>query len=125
MLEDPVDVGACFDELCGQPKRLRRRVRVLEAAGVGHEADVKRLGDLRRQVDVELAQDVADHLGRRRRVGNDEVDVAEARVVVVVVDVDHEPRAADRLRSFGDPALVRAVDCEQDAILDVGGQVAQ
>ena len=46
VLEDPVDVGAGLDQLGGEPQRLRRRVRVLEAAGVGDEPDVERLGDL-------------------------------------------------------------------------------
>ena len=49
VLEDPVDVCARLDELCGQPECLRRRVRVLEAARVRDETDVERLGDLRRQ----------------------------------------------------------------------------
>ena len=59
-------------------------------------ADVERLGDLGRQRDVELAEQVADDLGGRRRVGDDQVDVAEARVVVVVVDVDDERGALER-----------------------------
>ena len=43
----------------------------------------------------------------------------------MVVDVDHEPRALDRLCALGDPALVRTVDGEQDPILEIGRQVAQ
>ena len=42
-----MDVGAGLDELGGEPERLRRRVRVLEAARVGDERDVERLRDLR------------------------------------------------------------------------------
>ena len=34
------------DQPCREPERLGRRVRVLEAAGVGDEADVQRLGDV-------------------------------------------------------------------------------
>ena len=56
LLEDLVHVGAGLDELGGEPQRLRRRVRVLEAAGVGDERDVERLGDLGRQLDAELAK---------------------------------------------------------------------
>ena len=37
-LEDAVHVRAGLHQLGGQPQRLRRRVRVLEAAGVGHDA---------------------------------------------------------------------------------------
>ena len=58
LLEDPVEVGAGLDELGGEPERLRCRVRVLEAAGVGDERDVERLGELRRQRDVERSEDV-------------------------------------------------------------------
>src|SRR5262245_46133483 len=50
LLEHRVHVGAGVDELCGKPQRLRRRVRVLEAAGVGDERDVERLGDFRREL---------------------------------------------------------------------------
>ena len=46
-LEDAVDVGAGLDEVGGEPQRLRRRVRVLEPARVGHERDVQRLRDRR------------------------------------------------------------------------------
>ena len=56
LLEDRVHVGAGLDELGGEPQRLRRRVRVLEAARVGDERDVERLGDLGRELDAELAK---------------------------------------------------------------------
>ncbi len=46
-LEHPLDVGAGLDELGGEPKRLRGRVRVLEPAGVRHDGDVEGLGDRR------------------------------------------------------------------------------
>ena len=67
-LEDAVHVGAGLDEIGREPERLRRRVRVLEAAGVRDERDVERLGDLGRQRDAELAEDVREHLAGRRRV---------------------------------------------------------
>ena len=54
-LEDAVDVRPRLDEVGREPQRLRRRVRVLEAARVRHERDVQRLGDLRRERDAELA----------------------------------------------------------------------
>ena len=63
-LEDPVHVGAGLDQLGGQPQRLRGRVRVLEPPGVGDEPDVQRLGDLRRERNVELSEQVANDLGR-------------------------------------------------------------
>jgi hypothetical protein len=85
-----VHVRAGLDELGREPERLRRRVRVLEAARVGDERDVQRLRDRRRELDAELAQEVADDLGRRGRVRDDEVERPEAGVVVVMVDVDRE-----------------------------------
>ena len=59
LLEDGVDVRAGVDELGREPKRLRRRVRVLEPSRVGDERDVQRLGQLRRELDSELGEDVA------------------------------------------------------------------
>src|SRR5256886_14848119 len=41
------------------------------------------------------------------------------RVVVVVVDVEHERRAVERLRLRADPSLVRAVDGDQDTLAPV------
>ena len=114
-LEDAVDICARLDELGRKAQGLRRRVRVLEPPGVRDERDVERLGDVRRQFDVELAEHVAQHLARRGCVGDDEIDLAEARVVVVVVDVDRKWNAPEHLR-VGDPALVRAVHGEQDPL---------
>ena len=100
-----------------------------KAAGVGDERDVQRLRDVRRQRHVELAEDVAQHLRRRRRVGDDQIRVAEARVVVVVVDVDREARGVEDLRIGPEPAFVCAVDGEQDAlgrvVRDASAQVVE
>ena len=115
-LEDLVHVGARLDELGREPERLRRRVRVLEAAGIGHERDVERLCQLGRQLDSELADDVPEHLARRRRGRIDEVDVAEARVVVVMVDVDRERRRVERRGVGSEPALVGRVDGDERAL---------
>src|SRR3954465_13893890 len=103
VLEHPVHVGACFDELGGQAQSLGRRVRVLKTSGVRDERDVERLGDLRCQLDVELAEYVSQDLARRGGVGDDQVRLPETRVVVVVVDVDGERDAAEDLR-VGDAA---------------------
>ena len=67
-LEDAVDVGAGLDELGREAERLRGRVRVLETARVGDDRDVERLRDLGRQLDAELAEEVAEDLARRRGV---------------------------------------------------------
>ncbi len=115
-------VRAGLDELRGEAQGLRRRVRVLEAPRVGDERDVERFRDVRGQLHAELAQQVADDLPGRRRVRDDEVDRAEARVVVVVVDVDDERRAVQHLGIGPEPALVRAVEREQDARRRIVGQ---
>ena len=116
-------VGARLDELRREPKRLRRRVRVLEPARIGDECGVERLRDLRRQRDVQLPEDVGEHLTGGGRVLDDEVDVSEARVVVVVVDVDRERRLEQS--RLDDPVLLRAVDGDEDALGDVRGRLAQ
>ncbi len=66
-----------------------RGVAVHEPAGVGHETDVERLGQAVVGRDAEIVAELPDHLGRARRVGIDPVDVAEAGVVVMMVDVEH------------------------------------
>src|SRR4029453_15402082 len=49
----------------------------------------------------------------------DEVDVPETRVVVVVIDVDHERRSVDDARLRADPARARAVDRDEHALSEV------
>ena len=95
-LEDARDVRAGLDQLGREPERLRRRVRVLEAPGVGDERRVERLRDRRRQRRrrARRRRPPAPRRSttRRRRRGS---TLAEARVVVVVVDVDDDaPRRA-------------------------------
>ena len=75
--------------------RLRRGVLVHEAAGVGDEPDVEGVGDLRRDLGVELLAEPPHDLGGAGAVRHHQVHRAEARVVVVVVDVeDVEPVGA-------------------------------
>ena len=119
-----MNVRTCLDELRSEPERLRGRVRILEAAGVGDERDVQRLCDLRRHVDAELGEEVAEDLARRGRVRDDEVEVPEARVVVVMVDVDHVLHAGQQPGVVTEPALVGAVDREQRPLAPVGRQLA-
>src|SRR5204862_4452930 len=52
--ENAVDVGARIDQLSGQPKLLRDRLRVLKTPCVSDERDVKGLRDLGRQIDAKL-----------------------------------------------------------------------
>ena len=93
-----MDIGAGLDELGGETQSLRRRVGVLEAPRVSDERDVERLRDLRRELDAKLAKNVTQDLPGRRGVGNDQVDLREARVVVVVVDVDGQRYASEDVR---------------------------
>ncbi len=123
--EDVVDVRACVDEIGGESQGLGRRVRILEAAGVRDDPDVERLGDLRRKRRVERGEQVGDDLGRRRGIRDDEVRRAEPRVVVVMVDIDDERGIAEHGRLGRDPALVGAVEREQDAIADIRRGLAQ
>ena len=118
-----MDVDSSFDELGRESKRLWRCVRVLEAAGVGDERDVERLGDLRCQVDVELEEDVADDLAGRRRVSDDEVDLPEPCVVVVVVDIERERNRVEQRRGCSHALRVRAVERNEHACRRVLGQL--
>ena len=65
------------------------------------------------------AKEVGEDLSGRGRVGDDEVHVPEARIVVVVVDVDHERRALDERGVGPESALVRAVEREHDPLAGV------
>ena len=58
-----VHVHAQLDQLGSHAMGLRGRVRVLEAAGVGHERDVERLRDLRRQLHAEVLGEAEEDLG--------------------------------------------------------------
>ena len=124
VLEDAVNVRAGLDELRGEPERFRRRVRVLEAAGVGDETDVERFGDFRRQRNVESRRMSRTISAVDDASVDDQVEVAEPGIVVVVIDVQHELRALDGIRLGADPSFVRAIDREQHALADVGRQRA-
>jgi hypothetical protein len=85
---DRVDVDPVLDQLGRHLVRARAGVLVHEAARVGHHADVQRLGDLLRDLHVEPLHQVPHHLGGAGRVRVDVVERPEARVVVMVVDVE-------------------------------------
>ena len=119
LVEDVVEVGAGLEQLGREPVGLRCRVGVPEAAGVGDERDVERLGDLGRQADLQLCEQITDDLARRGCVRDDQVDPREARVVVVVVDVQRQRHAGDQLRVEPGAAGVRAVEREEDPLRGV------
>ena len=118
-LEHAVHVCPRLHEIRGESERLRRRVRVLEAARVRDERDVERLRNLRRQRDAELGEEVGEHLAGGRRVRDDEVEVAEAWIVVVVVDVDREARGVDDAWFRSHPTRTRTVDGDEHAFGEV------
>ena len=124
-LEHAVDVDARLDELRRQPQRLRRGVRVLEAARVGDERDVERLGDLRRQLDAPARGGCR---GRSRPSttppGTTRLIFAEPRVVVVVVDVERELHLVEQRRRLPHALRVRAVDSDEHPLGRVVGQLA-
>ena len=124
-LEDAVDVGPRLHELGGETKCLGRRVRVLEATGVGDDGDVERLGDLRGEADAELAEDVGEDLAGRGGVADDQIHLPEAGVVVVVVDVHDELCLFEQRRLGAEPPLVRAVQCDNDPLRGVRVRAAQ
>ena len=104
---------------------MRRGVRVLKASGIGHQCDVQRFRDLGRQLDVQEAQEVAHDLTRRRGIPDDGIDAPEARVVVVVVDVDHEGRPGQQLLVVAPEAhLFGAVQREQHPLISVRRELA-
>ena len=79
-------------------------VLVHEFAGVGDQADVEGRGHLRGDRRPEADGEVVDDLGRAGGVDVDQVEVAEAGVVVVVVDVD------DVVAAVGEEVDRHAVD---------------
>ena len=116
-----VDIGACIDQSCRQPKRGRAGGAVLKLSGVGHEADVQRFGDLLRDLDPESVEDPGQDLGGGGCAAVHQVDRAEPAVVVVVVDVDHDGGRLQNLREVGaDPAFVAAVHREHRPTLNRG-----
>ena len=84
-------------------------------------ADVQRLGDLGRQLDAEVLVQVPDDLGRAGGAVHDEVRGAEARVVVVVVDV-HDVRVVAPQEADRHPVEVAAVEEHDRALLGVRRQ---
>ena len=74
-------------------------------------------------VDVEHREDVPQHLRGRGGLGDDQVRLAEAGVVVVVVDVDRERRGLEQGR-IAEPLLVGRVDRDDRPAREVAGGAA-
>ena len=70
-------------------------------------------------------EEVADDLGRRRCVGDHEIDRTEPGVVVMVVDVDDEQRLLEERRVRADSPLVCTIDGEQHALTEIRGGLAK
>jgi len=99
-------------------------VLVHELAGVGDQADVERRSHLRADLDPEQDGQLVDDLRRAGGVDLDQVDVAEERVVVMVVDVDLEVAvlAEEVDRHAVD---VAAVEEDDRAVGHVGGRLVE
>jgi hypothetical protein len=87
-----------------------RGVDVGEAAGVGHEADVECERRPLGERNARLVEQPGHDLGRARGLRIDEVDVAEERVVVMVIDIDDAREAAR--------GLARAIDPQRGAAIE-------
>ena len=124
LLEDGVEIRARLDQLGRKTIRLRRGAGILELPRVGHERDVERLRNFRGELNAEFAEDVPQELTRRRSVCHDEIEVAEAAVVVVMIDVDDEVRAVDRSRVGAHAIGLRAIDSDERPLLHVLRQLA-
>ena len=117
VLEDPVDVGAA-------PRRARPPRR--SAFGVVFvywkrpvsvtSADVERLRDRRRQRDVELGEDVREHLRRRGGVGDDEVRRRRSGCCRGGGRCRSTSGAASSSAGVAEALLVRAVDGDEHAL---------
>ena len=118
---DLVDVDARGDQVRRHQMRARPGVLVHELAGVGDDGDIEGLGDLPRRVHAERVHQIPDDLGRARGVGDHHVDVAEARVVVVVVEVE-DARAVALDDLDGVAVDVAAVEEDHDALVEVLGR---
>ena len=120
-LEDLVHVDAGLDQARAQAQRRGARRAVLEAAGVGHQADVQGLGDRRGELDAQPVEDAHQDLGGRRGVAVDQVHGAEAAVVVVMVDVDDRRAVREQIGVLAaEAALVAAVEREQRPAFERG-----
>ncbi|MER3411350.1 MAG: hypothetical protein C4305_02830, partial [Thermoleophilia bacterium] len=116
-------VHACLDQLGRKTEGLGGRVGVLEAPGIGDESDVQGLGDLWRQGDSQLAQEVADDLSRGGGVGHNQVHGREASVVVVVVDIDRDGHAREEVGCLPHPLGAGAVEGDQGPLAGVLGKL--
>ena len=117
--EHLADVRARLDELGGEPQRLGRRVRVLEAPRVGDDRRVERLGDLGRQSTPSPAKTSPaprPSTTRPRRRGS----TSPKRVLSWWWSMFTVSGAASTQRRLDDPALLRAVDGDEHALGEVG-----
>ena len=100
------------------------RVLVREPTGVGDQPHVQRRRDLGGELGAELLCELEHDLRRRGGVRVDRVDVAEACVVVVVVDVeDAGVVSLEPIRRH--PIDVSAVEEDDDTIGEVGGRLVE
>ena len=114
-------VDARLDQVGGHQVCARTGVLVHEASRIGDQADIQRLGDIHRGLHPQSVHQVPDDLRGAGSLGNDEVDGAEVRVVVMMVDVeDVHPSDPEGL---GGVALeIAAIQEHRCALADVVGR---
>ena len=123
-LVDHLRLDAGRDQLRGHHVRGGCGVLEHELARVGDQRDVERLRERLGDLDVQLAGQGVDDLGGARGVPLDQVHVAEARVVVVVVDV-HDAHAGAAQELDRHAVDVAAVEEDDQALLEVGRRLAE
>src|SRR6202012_3541109 len=120
---DLVDVDAGLDEVGGHEVSPGAGVLIHEAARVGDEPHVERVGDGAGRRHAQVVHQIPDDLGGARRLGDHEVHGPEVGVVVMVVDVeDVQGDPTGPAEGLGRVAVdVAAVQEHDRAVADVGG----
>ena len=114
LLADLAEVRAAVDQVGGGLQGVRRRGRILEAAGVGADGGEEAIGDRLGDLPTGPFAEVVDQLAARRFAGRDPVDVGVLRVRRVVVDVDERAALPDVLADTAEPLEARAIGGDDD-----------
>src|SRR5882724_8506986 len=112
---DPGEVGAAFDEFAGDVVGAGPGVGILEGAGVGGDGGEKAIRDGRGDGPIGGLQEAEDDFTAGRLAGGDPVDVAIAGVAGVMVDIDEELAAANRVADLAETFEAGAISGD-DAI---------
>ena len=106
-------VDAPLPEIGGDPEGRRGGARVLEAAGIGDDARIEGGGLLGVRDPAHPPDQLEDQLAGRCGPGVDEVDVAEAEVGCMVVEVDAGARGLEHTQQQVEARVLGAVHREE------------